>query len=184
MRKIRLVLFMLMLVSLVMATEPGASSFTYNYEGNWETHNNQVSLSWDYLVPDTHSVVEIEINRNGLVSPVILQYSQWNNYYSDINVTIGDEYDYTLRFLLNSNDTGIDEYSDYSYLNVDTSEIEPYLTAPSNIQVGSGVNWEGDKTVLLQWDYTIPEGYEANEFYKYQYYYRDIADYKIFLEIL
>ncbi len=163
MQKSSLVVLFILMCSLLAAVFPAVEGY-HNYSYEWGTFENAISFNWyNDNVPEGYSVANIEFNRNGFAEPMLLDY--WGSaYYTDSDITIGNTYNYSSRFVYTNNSDNSTEYSEWSYVTIDTSELEDLLDAPTNLQLGAGTDWEGNKTIILSWDYTAPEGYWPDGF--------------------
>ncbi|MBI9113200.1 chitobiase/beta-hexosaminidase C-terminal domain-containing protein, partial [Maridesulfovibrio ferrireducens] len=164
MRKSSLLVVFLMLMSLVNAVQSAPETFTYGYQSSWETYENQIILNWEYNAPENFEIEEYELNRNDWSSPQIVENMGWG-FYEDSDITIGDEYTYSLRVFLTSTIDASSDSTDYAYLTADTDEISDLLDPPSNLSLASTFDWENNKIPLIYWDYTPPEGYSVESFY-------------------
>ena len=164
MRKSSLLIAFLFLINIVSAIQSAPDTFAYSYQASWDTYENQVMLNWEYAVPENFEVVEYELNRNGWSSPQLIEYMEWG-FYEDSDITIGEEYTYSLRVFLTSTIDASSDSTDYANLTVDTDEISDLIDPPTNLSIGSTYDWENNKIPVISWDYTLPEGYSLESFY-------------------
>ena len=164
MRRLSLLIVFLLLINLVSALQTAPESFTYGYQPSWETYENQTTLNWSYDPPANYNISEFELSRNDWETPQIVEYYGWG-FYEDNDITVGEEYTYSLRvFLISEVDASADS-TDYAVVTVDTSEISDLLDPPNNFSLGSTMDWENNKIPVIYWDYTPPTGYTVDNFY-------------------
>lgn len=166
MRKSCLLIVFLLLINIVNAVQSAPETFYYGYQASWDTYENQVVINWEYTAPSNYEIDQFELNRNDWATPQLIPFDGWGGgYFEDSDITIGQEYTYTLRVFLNSTIDASTDVTEYANITVDTEDISDLLYAPSNLTLGSGLDWENNKIPIISWDYTLPEGYWVESFY-------------------